>query len=511
MTSILMKAVLPVILLCSQNVAGFIPVSSNILSYSTQHREVTTRHKTFFSNPSEISRTLLCAAKNEVNASVKTVCVVGGGFGGLYAALTLQKLNEGKKDTKGTDPSARIRVVLLDRSDRFVFLPLLYELATEQADVDEVAPTFHSLLTEAGNAIEFIRCQVSNIDLEGKVLSCSRIEESNAVEMIGEDFNLEYDALVIATGMEPTLPSPELCGSNGEHNILPFYRLEDSYKLLQKLKLLDLKYANDVSDGPDIVVVGAGYSGVELATNLKETLQKLGKKRSLNKRNVSVSLVHRGKTILPSATEHNRAVASSKLKECDLNVMTEATVTSIRNALEDQSATQTAKNKSTVTIQSADGKLSEVTADLILWTAGARPSNAILHSAGLPKDNRGRILTGPTLRVQGTDQVFAIGDAGRPSQKPPPSNAQSAMQQAQVVAWNVMASLENDDKLLKFRYLDLGEMMTLGASDGTVSSLGGLVQLEGPAANLFRRLVYAVRMPTNGQSARASVSAAISK
>eukprot|EP00588_Corethron_pennatum_P007015 CAMPEP_0194291234 /NCGR_PEP_ID=MMETSP0169-20130528/43038_1 /TAXON_ID=218684 /ORGANISM="Corethron pennatum, Strain L29A3" /LENGTH=125 /DNA_ID=CAMNT_0039039059 /DNA_START=87 /DNA_END=461 /DNA_ORIENTATION=- len=66
----------------------------------------------------------------------KTVCVLGGGFGGLYCALSLAKL----------DPD--VRVVLVDRSDRFVFLPLLYELAVGDADLDEVAPTFASLLAD---------------------------------------------------------------------------------------------------------------------------------------------------------------------------------------------------------------------------------------------------------------------------------------------------------------------------------------------------------------------------
>merc|ERR1712087_443419 len=92
-----------------------------------------------------------------------------------------------------------------------------------------------------------------------------------------------------------------------------------------------------------------------------------------------------------------------------------------------------------------------------------------------------------------------------------PGTAQVAMQQAPIVAYNVFSTLQNNSqnqnqnqKLLPFRFLDLGNMMTLGSNDASISSLGGLVQLEGPAASVARRLIYAVRMPTTNQAATAA-------
>ena len=92
------------------------------------------------------------------------------------------------------------------------------------------------------------------------------------------------------------------------------------------------------------------------------------------------------------------------------------------------------------------------------------------------------------------------------------------MQQAQLVACNVVTTLQNrrnrlqeNEKLLPFNYNNLGEMMTLGASDATINSLGGLVQLSGASASILRRLIYAVRMPTTSQAARAALSSSASR
>ena len=113
------------------------------------------------------------------------------------------------------------------------------------------------------------------------------------------------------------------------------------------------------------------------------------------------------------------------------------------------------------------------------------------------------------------DNVFALGDCARARQVPYAATAQVAIQQAPVVAWNLFATLMNSSgrrdssgkefQLLPFEYLNLGEMMTLGSDDATISSLGGLVQLSGSVASVARRLIYAVRMPTARQGVTAVV------
>lgn len=92
------------------------------------------------------------------------------------------------------------------------------------------------------------------------------------------------------------------------------------------------------------------------------------------------------------------------------------------------------------------------------------------------------------------------------------------MQQAQLVACNVVTTLNNrtsrskgKEKLLPFSYNNLGEMMTLGTSEATINSLGGLVQISGSSASILRRLIYAVRMPTSFQAARAVLSSSATR
>jgi len=89
------------------------------------------------------------------------------------------------------------------------------------------------------------------------------------------------------------------------------------------------------------------------------------------------------------------------------------------------------------------------------------------------------------------------------------------MQQAEIAAYNSLVNINKshlgDKKFLAFRYTDLGEMMSLGSSEATINSLGGLVQLNGPAASIFRRLIYSVRMPTNRQRVTAAVSSSASR
>ena len=95
-----------------------------------------------------------------------------------------------------------------------------------------------------------------------------------------------------------------------------------------------------------------------------------------------------------------------------------------------------------------------------------------------------------------------------------PSTAQVAMQQADIVAKNVMASADEGEgdsmALEKFNYVPLGEMLTLGASEAAIYGLGGLVELDGPLASAARRLVYAVRMPTQEQTATALLNQFVS-
>ena len=377
----------------------------------------------------------------------QTVCVLGGGFGGLYCALALSAMSE--NEVKGPKP----KIMLFDKKERFVFLPLLYELCVGDASIDEVAPTYESLLQ--GTNIEFVQKDINCIDVEGKRL----LTETDA-----ETFQ-SYGSLVIATGTEATFNN--VPGASGY--ALPFYTIEDCFKLRRQLSVLDTMDEFDKAS-IEVVIVGAGYSGVELALNIGQRIRE-----SQDSRQVNVYLVHRGKDIMPSASQYNRESSLKGLEAANVTIMTETSVVEVKG--DDQNKQVILKNN--------EGTSTTIDSDILLWTAGNKPSNSVTNS-NLTLDKMGRIVTGKTLRVTGVNDIFAVGDCSRAALEPFPATAQVAMQQAQVAAFNVLSVLtENSNrktKLLPFKYLDLGEMLTLGTYDATINSFGGLLQLQGPSA-----------------------------
>ena len=240
-----------------------------------------------------------------------------------------------------------------------------------------------------------------------------------------------------------------------------------------------------------------------------------------------MTLVHRGKQVLEYATEHNRNAGMERLKSAGVNVMTSTSVAEVSSwddGTHSDNMSETLRKqlcavKLTTSNESIEDEgepeTTQLATTLLLWTAGSTPTsirNAGIRNSVLPRDAMGRILTSPTLNVANYPNVFAIGDCSRPKKVPYPGTAQVAMQMATVASWNIYATLskkyssrEQDSlKLLPFSYLNLGEMMTLGTNDATISTLGG-IELSGPAASWLRRLVYAVRMPTPGQGLFAAV------
>jgi len=395
--------------------------------------------------------------------------------------------------------------------------------------LDEVAPTFKSLLEGAGGGllpsssaglpdlsgplqllagggeaeadaeaaardgrdVSFRQAQVEGIDVANRQVVISTPEDG-AVETV------DYDALVVATGAEIALDAVP----GAADYALPFYTVDQALELKRRLALLDQEIADDRP--VDIVVVGGGYSGVELALNLADRF-------GGGDGDAQVTLVHRGE-ILEYATEHNRRTGTDRLRAAGVNVRTSTSVVEVLpGEAGDEPLLDPYRCRLALSTRSEDGTQEETAAlpaALLLWTAGATPAsqkNAGVRNSVLPRDARGRLLTSPTLNVPEHPEVFAVGDCGRPRKAPYPATAQVALQQATVAAWNVRATLEPAPRPRPFQFLDLGEMMTLGSDDATLSTLGGAVELSGPAASWLRRWIYAARMPTAAQGLRAGL------
>ena len=369
----------------------------------------------------------------------QSICILGGGFGGLYTAIALSKLNweNGQPD-----------IVLVDQRDRFVFAPLLYELVTGELQTWEIAPPYEELLANTG--VRFQQSGVEQVDLDNKQVQLT------------DGTQIACDRLVLALGGETPM---DMAPGVAEHAI-PFRSLEDAYRLKEKLRQIEEAKPEKIR----VAIVGGGYSGVEIACKVAERLGERAK----------IRIVERASEILQASPEFNQKAAKEALAEKKIWVDYETTVTEV--------------TADSISLEYKD-KIDTIPVDVVLWTVGNKVSPA-LDALDLPRNQRNQFIIEPTLQIQGHLDLYALGDLADGLDgdgNKVPATAQSALQQADYAAWNIWASLTGRP-LLPFRYQHLGEMMTLGTDNATLTGLG--VKLDGSLAHVVRRLTYLYRMPT---------------
>ncbi len=372
------------------------------------------------------------------------VVVIGGGFGGLNTALQLAASAE--------HPS----VVLLEPREHFLFLPLLYELLSGELKRWEIAPRYRELL--AGSGVVWIQERASRIDRTSRTITTDSGRQ------------LPYSSAVIASGGQL-----ETYGIPGvrEHAI-GFRNLEDVEQIQGWIQQLKGKQ----SPLQRIGIVGAGASGVELACKLADLLAG----------SAIVELVEQGQELLPMAKAFNREQARKALQERDIRLRTNTRVASVE-----------AHGLQLQRLDDGTNSLESLRCDGVIWTAGLAASVPELQPP-LPLDPRGRLRCEPSLRVEGSDELFVLGDAAacpdhsgeHPNGALYPANAQVAYQQASCIARNLQR-LRIGAPLDAFVWNDLGEMMGLGIGQASLTGMG--ITLAGPAAFQLRRLAYLARMP----------------
>jgi len=368
------------------------------------------------------------------------ICILGGGFGGLYTALRLVELD--------WEESQKPEIVLVDKNDRFLFSPLLYELLSGEIESWEIAPSYEELLRNTG--IRFYQAMVSGLDIVQK-----RVYLQDGPE-------IPYDRLVLALGGETPLDMVPGATSYA----YGFRTLADAYALEERLRILEESNKEKIR----VAIVGGGYSGVELACKLADRLGERGRFR----------IVERGDGILSNSPEFNREAAKKALDERGVWIDLETKVESI--------------GADSISLE-YKGVVDDIPVDLVIWTVGTRVTHAV-QNLPFKRNNRGKITTTPTLQVLDNPNIFALGDLADTLDaegKQVPTTAQAAFQQADYTAWNIWASLTNRP-LLPFRYLHLGEFMSLGVDNATLTGLG--LKMEGTFGYITRRLAYLYRLPT---------------
>ena len=373
------------------------------------------------------------------------VVIVGGGFGGLYAAQALGK--------------APVRVTLIDRRNFHLFQPLLYQVATGGLSPANIAAPLRAVLWRQRNT-HVLLGEVVGFDLDRRLVLLA-------------DGSEPYDSLIVAAGSRHHyFGHPEWeCYAPGLKTI------EDATTM--RRRILSAFEQAERSNDPDerqalltFVVVGGGPTGVELAGTLGDvahgTLR--GNFRSINPASARILLLEGVDRILTAYPPKLSEKAVESLHRLGVTVRTGTVVTDVRPGC--------------VTVRTGD-KVEEICSHTVLWGAGvdASPLARMLGQAtGASMDRAGRVIVQPDMTLPGHPEIFVIGDmANFPHQdgKPLPGLAPVAMQQGRYVADLIERRLRGDPPV-PFHYKDRGTLATIGRA-AAVGQVGGM-SLSGPIA-----------------------------
>jgi NADH dehydrogenase len=360
-------------------------------------------------------------------SALHRVVIVGGGFGGLYAAKSLGK--------------APVAVTLIDRRNFHLFQPLLYQVATGGLSPGEIASPLRVVLRAHQNT-EVLLGEVVDLDAQGR-------------RVILRDGEAAYDDLIVATGAThhyfgndqwaPLAPGLKTVEDATEIRS----RVLDAFERAEREPDLDKRRA-----WLTFVIVGGGPTGVELAGALGEIANDTLRHdfRRINPAEAQILLIEGEDRVLPLFPPDLSAKAEKQLIGLSVRSLTGTKVTDIDTG---------------GVIVNSGGQEHRIAARTVLWAAGVRASRlgkVLAERAGAPLDRAGRVVVEPDLSLPGHPEIHVIGDLANFSHQggqPLPGLAPVAMAQGRYVAHLIRRKLRGQP-LEPFHYLDKGNLATVG-------------------------------------------------
>ena len=394
------------------------------------------------------------------------IVILGGGFAGVFAARELEKSFPGRND---------FEIILVAKENYFVFQPMLPEVISGTIGLTDMVSPIRRLCPQTELHVR----EIESIDLQKRTVT-------TAPGFLPHPHVIEYDHLVLALGTVT-----DFRGLRGlpEH-ALPFKNLDDALYLRNHLIRTLEEAAIEGHEGElrkqllTFVVAGGGFSGVEVVAELNDFVRQVARSYpQIDPAEIRVVLVHSQDRILPEVAESLGMFAQRKLRERGVELM-------LNTRLSAASGTEAVLG---------DG--STLPTRTLVSTVPSFP-HPLIDALQAPKSKNGRLLVDAQLRLQGFENVWALGDCAQVPASDgmvSPPTAQHAIRQALVVAHNI---LHAEKRAFDFR--GLGKMGSLGRHSAVAEIFG--LHISGPLAWFLWRTIYLMKLPGFGR--RLKVAAA---
>ncbi|MBL0918722.1 MAG: NAD(P)/FAD-dependent oxidoreductase [Hydrogenophaga sp.] len=395
--------------------------------------------------------------------STRPIVIVGGGAGGLELACKLGRQ---------LGPQ---RVTLVDRQLFHIWKPSLHEVAAGTLDIHQEGLSYEMLAHDNG----FVFCYgaLTGLDAGQRQVQVAAVHDDNGEELIPAR-TLGYSELVLSLGS--TANHFNVPGA-AEHTVSLNQPADAEHFRLRLLKLLTAAELRKSAGGEgkvNVVIIGGGATGVELAAELREASQvhaRYGFRRLDAREDVRLTLLEGAERILAPLPEKVSASATALLRERGVDVVTRCRVARI-------TPTQ---------VEDSEGRV--FPADVVVWAAGIQAPR-LLGELGLPVNRSGQVEVEPTLAVKGVPGVYALGDCAacpQPDGRLVPPRAQAAHQQASYLAARMLRAAKGralDDK--PYAYRDHGSLVSLGTGSSVGNLMGNLFGSAWFVQGLLARTMY---------------------
>ncbi len=386
--------------------------------------------------------------------SPKQIVILGCGFGGMYAARELLPYVRAKE----------IEITIINKTNYFLFTPLLHEVATGGLSYGSISESLREIFPHSG--VRIFEGDVETVDAQAKHVSIA-------------ERKIPYDYLIVATGSETNYYNTP----GAREHTLPLKSLDDARiiksKIIDSFERALLAEHQERKELLTFIIVGGGATGVEFAAEVAQFTGLLAKKYFSNSgiqaNDIAIHLITAGKEILSQFSLKLQRAGLARLEKQSVHVHLEMPVNEV-----------------------LPGKIrtgeTSVRGENIFWMAGVKP---LLPAFAVPLalTPSGRIQTNQFLQAESDNTIFALGDSATPvgpDKKELPMLAQTASQEASVVAKNILASIKNNP-LTPFIFKNKGSLISLGQwfAVGEIYSH----KIAGKSAWWIWRTVYLFKFP----------------